>query len=56
MIDPCTGRVLALEIPATKRVQKSMNALTASPDRNTIALKMSEAMPTRRDRLNRSAR
>ena len=56
MIEPCTDRVLALEMPATKRVQNSMNALTASPDRNTMALKASDAKPTRRDRLKRSAR
>ena len=56
MREPCTGSVLAFEIPATKRVQNSMNALTAIPERNTIALKVRLAIPTRRDREKRSAR
>ena len=56
MIEPCTGRVLALEIPATKRIQNSMNALTASPERKTMPLNARLAMPTRRDREKRSAR
>ena len=44
--EPCTGSVFALAMPAPKRVQNSMNALTASPDRNTIALNTRLANPT----------
>jgi hypothetical protein len=48
--------VLALEIPAPNRVQNSMKALAASPERNTIAEKMRLHTPTIGGRRMRSAR
>ena len=47
--------MFAFEIPAPKRTQKSMKALTAKPDRNTIAAKMRLHHPTIGHLLIRSA-
>ena len=51
----CTGIVFDLAMPAPKRVQNSMNAFTAKPERNTIAENNALATPTIGARLMRSA-
>ena len=53
--DWCTGMLFALAMPVAKRVQNSMNALTASPDMNTKNANARLAHPTMGTRLTRSA-
>lgn len=43
--EPCTGRLLDFAMPTPNCVQNNMNALTASPERNTIAENKSVANP-----------
>ncbi len=47
--------LFALAMPVAKRVQKSMNALTAKPDMNTKNPKARLAQPTMGTRFTRSA-
>ncbi len=55
MSDWWTGMLFAFAIPAKKRVQKSMNAFTARPERNTKNPKNMLANPTMGTRFTRSA-
>ena len=55
MSDWCTGMLFALAMPVAKRVQNSMNALTASPDMNTKKPNARLAQPTIGTRFTRSA-
>ena len=55
MSDWWTGMLLALAMPVAKRVQNSMNALTARPERNTKKPKARLAHPTIGTRFTRSA-
>ena len=55
MSDWCTGMLFAFAIPVKKRVQKSMNALTARPEAKTKKPKAMLAHPTMGTRFTRSA-
>src|SRR2546429_8021483 len=55
MSDWWTGMLLALAMPVGKRVQNSMNALTATPDANTKTPNARLAHPTMGTRFTRSA-
>ncbi len=53
--DWCTGMLFDFAMPVANRVQNSMNALTAKPDRSTKKEKKRLAMPTMGTRRTRSA-